>query len=464
MPQNIDSDYLLQPGQVFGRYTAERCLGKGGMGEVWLVHHNTLDVYHALKLLLPDIASPKSIRRFQEEAKLACRLKHPNLIEVHDAGTDTILDTKGHQTTVNYIAMEYVAGGSLTNRLEQCCRLASEPTLEIIRQVASALVEVHRQNIVHRDIKPDNIMFTDTGLVKLGDLGIAKSINSSEMNMTNGFRLGTSYYMSPEQMRDSSAVDIRADIYSLGCVAFEMLTGDIPYHGKNIEELYPQVVSPKEIPDVRDFVPDIPRKVAVLVANMCAKKLEKRIQTPAELIEGINGIIGKPAEETDRLYADGKKLIERMLDELWNGERFIARNPLNGEVVATDSALYYIPIVLGKRLPQEIIDKLTADLSVEGELLTGYGFASERLTGDGFRTTGMARGSVLAPVNLLVLTGLYDAGKEEFAKKVAQRYCRTLKDGGFNLMINPLQGNFGGFGCSWPACAFIILADMYSNM
>ena len=183
-----------------------------------------------------------------------------------------------------------------------------------------------------------------------------------------------------------------------------------------------------------------------------------------EALGDLGKLLGKPEAETDRLYAEGKALISRMIEAFWTGERFIARNPLNNEVVATDSALYYMPIVLGKRLPQEIIDKLASDLSVEGELLTGYGIASERLTGDGFRTFGMARGAVLPPVNLLILTGLYDAGKEELAKKIAQRYCRTMKDGGFNMIVNPLQGNFGGFGCSWPACAYIILADMYSNM
>ena len=182
-----------------------------------------------------------------------------------------------------------------------------------------------------------------------------------------------------------------------------------------------------------------------------------------EALGDLARILGKP-EAAEKHDAMSRQLIDRMVAAYWNGRRFVALTGRTHEVVATDSLLYYLPIVLGKRLPQEIIDKIADDLSVEGEFLTGYGLASERLTGDGFRGFGMARGAVLAPSNLLILTGLYDAGKTELAKKIALRYCRTLKDGGFNLMINPLQGNFGGFGCSWPACAYIVLADMYSNM
>ncbi len=180
-----------------------------------------------------------------------------------------------------------------------------------------------------------------------------------------------------------------------------------------------------------------------------------------EALGDLAKILGKDANVH---YVRSKELIDKMIETFWNGERFVSFVNGTHELVATDSVLYYIPIILGKRLPQPIIEKLTADLSVENEFLTGYGFASERLSSDDFRTTGMARGLVLPPVNLLLLTGLYDAGKEDLAKKVALRYCTSLKDGGLNMIINPLQGNFGGFGCSWPACAYVVLADLYSNL
>ncbi|MBQ3864235.1 MAG: NAD(P)H-binding protein [Clostridia bacterium] len=180
-----------------------------------------------------------------------------------------------------------------------------------------------------------------------------------------------------------------------------------------------------------------------------------------EALADLGRILGRD-EDAEKLMQKSRELIDRLVRTFWNGERFIALTARTHEVVATDSLLYYLPIVLGKRLPQEIIDRIASDLSEEGEFLTGYGLASERLTGDGFRGVGYTRGAVLAPTNLLILTGLYDAGYEDLAKKIALRYCTALKNGGFNLMINPMQGNFGGFACSWPACAYVALADMIS--
>jgi len=180
-----------------------------------------------------------------------------------------------------------------------------------------------------------------------------------------------------------------------------------------------------------------------------------------EALGDISVILGNG--DSEKLYTRSKEIISLLVDNFWNGERFIAMTSGTHKIVATDSAMYYLPIVLGKRLPEQIIEKIAADLSAEGEFLTRYGIASERLSSDDFRTVGMALGNVLPPINLLILTGLYDAGKEKLAKKIALRYCQTLKDGGLNMLINPIQGNRGGFGCSWPACAFIILADMYSN-
>jgi len=149
--------------------------------------------------------------------------------------------------------------------------------------------------------------------------------------------------------------------------------------------------------------------------------------------------------------------------ELWDGEHFIARKLRTHETILSPSLLHYMPLVLGHRLPREIIDKMTADLMKEGEFLTPYGLASEKIGSVQFRKMGMARGWVLPPTNLLILTGMFDAGKTEEAKMIANRYCLAMKNG-FNMLIDPLLGNRGGFGCSWPVCAFLVLADMVSNM
>jgi len=181
-----------------------------------------------------------------------------------------------------------------------------------------------------------------------------------------------------------------------------------------------------------------------------------------EAVGDLGEILGKTGEAAE-WKRRSQELIDRLVKELWNGEMFIARKLRTHEPIISPSLLHYMPLVLGKRLPAEIIDRMTADLMKEGEFLTPWGLASEKIGSAQFRKMGMARGWVLPPTNLLVLTGMYDAGKTEEAKMIAGRYCRAMEKG-FNMLIDPLQGSSGGFGCSWPVCAFLVLADMVSNM
>ena len=174
-------------------------------------------------------------------------------------------------------------------------------------------------------------------------------------------------------------------------------------------------------------------------------------------------ILGRD-DEAEEWYAKSKKIIDLLVSELWNGEIFTARVNGTHEPIVSESLIHYLPIVLGKRLPQEIIDKMTADLLVENEFLTPFGLASEKLTSTQFRISGMARGFVLPPYHLLILTGMYDAGKVEEAKMIAERYCMAMKKFGFNMLVNPIKGGKGYFGCSWPVCTYLVLADMISNM
>ncbi|MDR3334159.1 MAG: NAD(P)H-binding protein [Treponema sp.] len=181
-----------------------------------------------------------------------------------------------------------------------------------------------------------------------------------------------------------------------------------------------------------------------------------------EALGDIAKMLGKDAEEAEGWYRRSKDMIGKMIETFWNGERFVALVNGTHEVVATDSCEYYLPIILGKRLPQEIIDKLAMDLSVEGDLLTPYGLASEKLSTSDELALGMhmARAYVLPPYNMLIITGLSDAGKQELARKIALRYCQTVKDGGFIMLINPFMGGVGMSGGSWTACAYIILSEL----
>jgi hypothetical protein len=172
--------------------------------------------------------------------------------------------------------------------------------------------------------------------------------------------------------------------------------------------------------------------------------------------------LGKP-EARDDWTRRADAFTKRLIDAFWNGERFVALTNGTHEPVATDSVVFYLPLVLGRRLPQEIIDKMTADLMEEGVFLTKYGLASERLDSDQYRVMGLARGFVLPPQHLLLLTGMYDAGKVEEAKMIATRYCLAMKENGFNMLIDPKQASHGSFACSWPTCVFLVLADMVQN-
>ena len=269
----------LIPGSVFEKYTIEKQLGRGGMGAVYLVRHNILDSLFALKVLSlnSDSGNNSFVSRFIREAKLACKIKHPNLIEVHDAG-------KNPETGIFYIVMDYVPGGSVRDQLKKQPFLPLTESLRIVTEMASALEAAFQHGMVHRDIKPDNIMFAADGTAKLADLGIAKSLEEQDTMLTMAASVfGTPAYMSPEQAKDSGKVDCRADIYSLGIVFYEMLSGRRPYEGKSTIQILSQVVSEAPVPNVRQIIPSIPENIAQLIADMTEKNLERRIQTPFEL-------------------------------------------------------------------------------------------------------------------------------------------------------------------------------------
>ena len=301
-----DDGGMLKPGDIFEKYRVEKLLGKGGMGAVYLVRHNVLDSLFALKVLFPNVAAKNKqfVDRFIREARLACKIKHPNLISVHDAG-------KNSENGMYYIIMDYVSGGSVRDLLKKIGHFSPEQAVSIIRQIASALETARKHDMVHRDIKPDNIMFSSDGIAKLADLGIAKSTNEQDTMLTmEASVFGTPAYMSPEQAMDSRKVDCRADIYSLGIVFYEMLSGQRPYRGNNTIEILSQVVRDENIPDIQTLVPSIPADLAELLNQMCAKNIQKRIQSPSELLKRLEKIIptiegnacpGKtvPSEETE---------------------------------------------------------------------------------------------------------------------------------------------------------------------
>ncbi len=365
--RTINTTGHLSPGDKFEKFTVEKLLGCGGMGAVYLVRHDVLDSCFALKVLFPEAAQKNRsfVDRFIREAKLACKIKHPNLISVHDAG-------KNEATDLYYIIMDYVSGGTLRDILKQQSRIPPKRALGLIAQIASAMDKAHQHNMVHRDIKPENIMMTADGCAKLADLGIAKSTNEQDTTLTlNTAVFGTPAYMAPEQAVNSRNVDCRADIYSLGIVLFEMIAGQQPYSGSNPFEIISQVLKDEEIPDVRLVNADIPKDVAELIKDMTAKKVEERISSPAELINRIH-VINLP-EDTEicvvREESDFKKILNQFPDTEYTDQpvNFISdTQDGNGTGKKQNYVLYIliiciiaiavmaIPLLLVKNKPQEL--------------------------------------------------------------------------------------------------------------
>ena len=263
---------LLEPGDMFGDYVVEKLLGQGGMGAVYLVRAPGGERY-AVKVMFPDKVTHDMRRRFANEAEFAIKIRHGNLVSVHDVGEDP-------ETGLCYMIMDYVPGGSLADLLERRGRLPLDEAVSITAQIAAALDVAHRNGLVHRDIKPENIMFDADGTPKLADLGVAKFDDARKtMVTTTGMVIGTPAYMAPEQMLNSHDIDARADIYALGVVLYEMLTGKRPNEGSTAVELLAKAIKGEPLPDIRTLCPELSASVAHVVSLMCAPKPEARPPT-----------------------------------------------------------------------------------------------------------------------------------------------------------------------------------------
>jgi serine/threonine protein kinase len=259
--------------ETIGPYRIQRLIGRGGMGAVYLAEHERLGKAVALKVL-PRLAAvdPEYIARFEREVRAAGRLDHPNVVRATDAGDD-----RG----VPYLVMELVDGIDLTKLLRTHGKLTVGDTAEIGRQAADALAHAHEKGIVHRDVKPSNLMLTDRGVVKLLDLGLAvfvSVIGRADERITGATMLGTQDYMAPEQWVHPADVTDRADVYGLGCVLFQALVGHSPFGGSE----FPAMADRKHAhlfthaPAVASLRPDCPPGMALLVAAMLCKKPEQR--------------------------------------------------------------------------------------------------------------------------------------------------------------------------------------------
>ena len=276
---------LLRPGGMFGDFAVVKELGVGGMGAVYLVRDPQTGAEYAVKVMRPVLGSKDFERRFIREAEIAMKVEHPNLVRVYAVGRDP-------ETRFAYMVMDYAGGGSLRDRITEKLlaneRFTVREALEVIRKVAGALEAAAAAGVVHRDVKPDNILFSAAGEPVLADLGVAKvsSDASTVLTMSNVI-VGTPAYMAPEHMLDSHNADCRADIYALGIVLWEMLAGERPNADATQSELMAKALRGERIPDIRTKRPKTPRHVVELLRRMCAPRPENRFSTPDEVVQFI---------------------------------------------------------------------------------------------------------------------------------------------------------------------------------
>ena len=277
---------LFSPGDRFGDFTVVEELGAGGMGSVYRVRAPGSAVDMVVKVMHPSIGAREFERRFIREAEIAMRVEHPNLVKVYDVGRDP-------ETGLAFMVMDYESGGSLHDKIAEKLlagrRFAVREALDVVRKIAGALEAASEAGVVHRDVKPDNILFDAAGEPVLADLGVAKVEGdaSTVLTMSNVI-VGTPAYMAPEHMLDSHNADCRADIYSLGIVLWEMLAGERPNAEASQSELMAMAVRGERIPDIRTMRPKTPRHVVELLRRMCDPKLERRFSTPIEVVRFLD--------------------------------------------------------------------------------------------------------------------------------------------------------------------------------
>jgi predicted ATPase/serine/threonine protein kinase len=284
----IDEDLLI--GTSLDRYKVLKLLGKGGMGRVYLAHDTRLGRNVAIKVLPADLTkNEKLLRRFEQEARAASALNHPNILTVYDIGE---IDS------LHFIATEYVKGETLDRRLSKT-RMAPEEALEVAIQVASALAEAHDAGILHRDIKPANIMLRPDGNVKVIDFGIAKLVERQSssggdgpfltmVDTEPGMILGTPHYMSPEQIRGSK-LDEQSDIFSLGVVLYEMISGTLPFGGSTLSDVIAAILTaePKRL---SQHVPSVPSDLDELVNKALQKTKESRYRKIKDVLADLRAL------------------------------------------------------------------------------------------------------------------------------------------------------------------------------
>ncbi|MGM9920538.1 MAG: Stk1 family PASTA domain-containing Ser/Thr kinase, partial [Bhargavaea sp.] len=295
--------------RISGRYEVLGLLGGGGMSTVYLAQDIILDRPVAIKVLRQDFSDEDELRkRFQREALSATSLVHPNIVNIYDVGEDGDLQ---------YLVMEYVEGQTLKEYIKDHAPLAPAEAVEIMKQLCSGITAAHLHGIIHRDIKPQNILMDREGQVKLTDFGIAMALSATALTRTNSV-MGTVHYLSPEQARGGMATK-RTDIYSLGIVLYEMLTGKLPFSGESAVSIALKHLQ-EQTPSVRALRPDIPQSLENVILKATAKDSAERYPSAEAMLRDLHTVLspersGEAPYEPPPIDEEATKAIPIIRDE-----------------------------------------------------------------------------------------------------------------------------------------------------
>ncbi len=294
---------LLQ--QQIPGYELLQKLGQGAMGTVYKARQLSMNRLVAIKILPPRVASnPDYLERLTREAHLAAKLSHNNIVQAIDVGS---------AGKIHYFIMEYVEGRTLRQDIEAGKVFPEREAIEIVLQIAQALSHAHRRGLIHRDIKPANVLLTPEGIAKLADLGMARETTDEALiQREKGLSIGTPYYMAPEQIMGQSDIDVRADLYSLGATLYHMVTGQVPFPGKNIDEVFNRHLAGKLTPP--DHINTaLSSGLGEVCEVMLSRDREQRYQSPDDLIIDLECLLNDepPRLARQRIEANTLKDLEK---------------------------------------------------------------------------------------------------------------------------------------------------------
>lgn len=330
---------IIKGQKINDRYEIIRILGEGGMANVYLANDTILNRKVAVKVLRGDLANDERfVRRFQREALSASSLSHPNIVEMYDVGEDD-----GNF----YIVMEYIEGKNLKQLIKRRTRLSLPEVIDIMKQLTDGIAHAHDSFIIHRDIKPQNMLILDNGLVKITDFGIAVALNSTQLTQTNSV-MGSVHYLPPEQAAGKGAT-FKSDIYSLGILMYELITGTLPFRGENAVEIaLKQIKEP--IPSIRESDDTIPQSVENIVLKACAKNPKNRYDSARDMYYDLCKCLDKENENVEKYeykypeYDETSKKVKEVEEQKEKNEDKLVKDDIDE---SDNKVAWIIGIIIG---------------------------------------------------------------------------------------------------------------------